>query len=379
MSKTLKNKAGLGKVGIIVAVVVVVVAALAAFLVLRGAGKETIKLGAVLSITGPGSDAGLGVRDGMLLAIDEINSRGGVQGRQIELILEDSQSNPQEAEGAFDRIEKEHHPLLFVSNSSSVSVPLASLSEDSEVVLVGLVTASPEVTAGKEWAFRYYPTAEQEVPPMLSLLAQLKVKELGILYLNDQYGLSTAEPLREGFEKAGGTVKSVPFEVTSSDFGAEINQLRDMEAICTIGYVRHVGDILGQLKEENYDGFLLASMAATAYNVTRDPSVTDGVHVAAPIIYDRDFLLAKEVKEKYESKYGSPFTHQVANGYDFIRLLAGLLEDEEISRENVKNVLEAGFVHPGIFGTIDVKPGEHDIVFPLHPAQFVDGELEYWR
>jgi len=128
-----------------------------------------------------------------------------------------------------------------------------------------------------------------------------------------------------------------------------------MEAIYTVGFVGHVGNILGQLKEANYDGFLLASEAATTYSVTGDPSVTDGVYVAAPIVYNQNFLLAKEAKDKYEDHYDKPFTHQAANGYDFVKLLTGLLEDQEISRDNIKTLLEAGFVHPGVFGNIDVK------------------------
>jgi hypothetical protein len=55
------------------------------------------------------------------------------------------------------------------------------------------------------------------------------------------------------------------------------------------------------------------------------------------------------------------------------------LEDEEVSRERMKSLLEQGFIYPGVFGDLDVKPGEHDIVFPLHPAQIVDGEVKYLR
>ena len=377
MKRISQNQTRFGARTIVIAVVLAA-AALAVFLKLRPAREETLKLGAVLSLSGPGSYSGEEVRDGLLLAIEEINSRGVINGRKIELILKDSKTNPQEAEIAFDRIEEEHHPLLYVSTLSSISVRLAPLSEENKVVLVGLVTASPKLTEQKEWVFRYYATAEHEVPPIISILDQLKVKELGILYLNDEYGISTAEPLREEFEKTGGIVKSVPFEAPTFDFEKEINQLKELEAIYTIGFVNHVGAILRQLKEENYDGFVLSAEAATTFNsLTAEVSVTDGVYVAAPIVYNQNFVLAQEVKGKYEDKYGKSFTHQSANGYDFIKLLAGLLEDEEISRDNLKRLLEAGFVHPGVFGNIDVEPGEHDIVFPLHPAQIVDGEITY--
>ena len=46
-------------------------------------------------------------------------------------------------------------------------------------------------------------------------------------------------------------------------------------------------------------------------------------------------------------------------------------------REGVKRVLEEGFIYSGVFGSLEVKAGEHDISFPLYPAQIVDGKVQY--
>ena len=132
----------------IIVIVVIILAGLAAFLTLRGGKKETIKIGAIISLSGPGSNL-LDVRDGMILATDEVNSRGGVNGRAIELIIEDNKSNPSEGEKAFNRIEEIHHPLLYVSTLSSVSLALSSIAEQKEVVLVGLVVGNPNLIKEK--------------------------------------------------------------------------------------------------------------------------------------------------------------------------------------------------------------------------------------
>jgi len=65
--------------------------------------------------------------------------------------------------------------------------------------------------------------------------------------------------------------------------------------------------------------------------------------------------------------------------YDVIRILGGLLENEELSRDNVKRILDKGFSYSGVFGSIDALPGEHDIAFPFLPAQIVDGKLVFRR
>jgi ABC-type branched-subunit amino acid transport system substrate-binding protein len=85
------------------------------------------------------------------------------------------------------------------------------------------------------------------------------------------------------------------------------------------------------------------------------------------------------VSDNYESIYNKQFDNSAANGYDIIRILGGLLENEELSRDNVKRILDEGFTHSGVFGSVEVLPGEHDMSFPLFPSQVVDGKLVFRR
>jgi len=369
-----KKKTVFGARGIIS--IVVVVAVFALFFMLWKGKKETIKIGAILSLSGSAGDVGQEARDGMLLAIEEVNSRGGINGKKIELIIEDSKTNLQEGKEAFDKIEKAHHPVLYLSMLSSVSMALAPLAEEHEVVLVALLTAVPQLTKQKEWVFRYWPTAEIEIPPILSILEELKVKKLGILYLNDEYGRSVSRLLKKGFERTGGMTKAEAYDLKETDFKEQITKLKDTEAIYVAGFSSYFENVFKQLKDENFRGFVFASMGTVDYPVRNMPEA-QGVYVTPPIIYEPDFFFTREAKEKYEAKYDKTFNHRVANGYDFIKLLAGLLEDEEISREGVKRVLEEGFIYYGVFGSLGVKAGEHDISFPLYPAQIVDGKVQY--
>jgi len=371
-----RNQAGFGRIQIIIAVVVVV-AVLAVLLMLRLQKKETIKIGAIIPFSGPAAHH-VDVMDAMLLAADEINTWGGINGRKIKFIIENSKTNREEGKKAFNRIEASHHPVLYVSTTSSVSMALAPLAEKNEVILVGLVVKTPALTKQRKWVYRYFASAECDIPPILYILSDLKAKKLGILYQNDEFGRSVFELLKEEFERIGGTVKSEPFKPEVFDYKEQIANLKDMGAIYAVGFESHMKNVFRQLREENFQGFILATSAASGPNVTSMPEA-NGVYVAAPSIYNPSFIFARELREKYEAKYNKPFTQYAANGYDFVKLLAGLLEDKEISRKSVKSVLEEGFIYSGVFGSIDVKAGEHDILFPLHPAQIVDGEVKYLR
>jgi branched-chain amino acid transport system substrate-binding protein len=358
MNKIFKNNFRFGRMGIIIAVIIVVTGLAVFFMLLRRGKEETIKIGVILPLTGAGEQLGVEARDGMLLATDGVNSRNGINGRKIQLIIEDSKSDLQEGKRTFNRIEKAYHPLFYVSVLSAISEAMAPLSEENSVVLFGLMTSSTGFTEHKKWVFRYY------------------VKNLGIIYINDEYGVSVFEIVKHGFQASGGIIRSKSFETGEFNYKEQIETLNDMEAICFIGFVPHIQAAFKQFREGDFEGFILAAGGASDPLVTSMPEANE-VYISAPIIYDPNYLFAKEAKEKYETRYNKPFNVFAATGYDFLIFIAGLLQDKKISRENVKIVLEEGFMYPGVFGVLDVKSGEHEIRFPFHPAQIVDGELKY--
>ncbi len=118
--------------------------------------KETIKIGAILSLTGTGSHL-VDLRDAMVMATKEINFRGGINGREIELLVEDSKTNPNEAIKAFERLEQgSKKPVIYISTNSSIGKALAPLAAQYKVVLVGANTPAPEFITYNDWVFRHF-------------------------------------------------------------------------------------------------------------------------------------------------------------------------------------------------------------------------------
>ncbi len=338
--------------------------------------KEPIKIGAIIALSGPAGHH-VNVRDGMQLAIDEINEFGGINGRKLELIVEDSRTDPEEGQKAFNRLEARHHPDLYVSTLSSVSMKLAPLAEKHQVPLAGLIVSTPRFPGNRHWAYRFSIASKDESEVILKLLKDLNVKRLGVLYQNEEFGLSVFKILQRGFEQSGGFIRGVPFKPRQPVFENKIESLKDMEAIYVVGFVRNEGSAIKMLKQLNYKGIILAASPATTYSVRTIPEA-DGVYVASTILYNPGHYYAAQASQKFTGKYKKKFTHHAATGYDFTRLLGGLLEDVEISRSEIRRRLEAGFVYHGVFGTLNVPAGENDILYPLFPAKIVDGRIKYF-
>ncbi len=365
---------------IIIAIIVIAIGIGSLFFFEELVGKESIKIGVTLSETGPGSGIGIEFRDGMLMAADEINSRGGINGRNIELIIVDSESNPEKAKKDFLEIEKTHAPLMYISSTSSISTTVSPLAEEYEVVLMVAATAR-ELTIDRQWVYRYFPMSDFEALAISRTLDDLNIKDLGILYQDDEYGRDLSNEVATKFETSEKTVTMESFEPIELDeinFKEHIVKLQDKDAVYVVAFPDYIEIIFKQMREVNYEGEILAPLDAVTFKVLNLPE-TNGVYLTAPIIYDSSFLFARTVAENFESRYNKQFDFNTGNGYDLIRILDGLLENEELSRDDVKRILDDGFIYSGVFGSIDVLPGEHDMAFLLFPSQVVNGELVFRR
>ena len=336
---------------------------------------EPIKIGAILSLSGPASYL-QEFRDAMILAMDEINRAGGINGRKIELFIEDSRTTPEGGKAAFEKLQKEHQPLLYIVNHSSVAMAVRDMAEEAKVCLIVVPSAAAELTTNQKWTFRYWVTAQQEIPPIITILNTLKVTKLGIIYLDDPFGRSLLQFLESSFKGENHAILTAAFPAKATQFKDQIKTVLDTEAIYVGGYVSHVPMIMAEIRAAGYSGHLLAVSSASDAIARKNPAV-EGIYLAAPLIYNQEYLYAKELSDKYTATYHIPLSFISATGYDILKLLEGLLAGKEINRESIRNVLDQGFHFPSSLGDKDVTVGSHEINFKLYPAQIRNGGIHF--
>ncbi|NOR52326.1 MAG: ABC transporter substrate-binding protein [Gammaproteobacteria bacterium] len=336
--------------------------------------QEPIKIGAIIPLTGKASQHA-SIAEGMELAIDEVNRLGGINGHPLEMILIDSETDPEAAKRAFAKIESESQPHLYVSSTSAVTLALAPLAEKSQVVLTGLVVSSPQFPLQQEWSFKYYNSSSGEFRPILSLVTDKGIERLGVIYQNDAYGTATLKAVKDMTKESGITIYSQPFETKQSDISKEVAKLSELEAILVIGFVKNTAKVLQQLHKSGYQGIKLSGPGGAS--IQRDNPEMNEVYISVPNVYDLRNPVVNMVKKDYEVRFNKTFSHQAAGGYDLIKLLNKVMQGQEITRENIQKRLNAQISYSGIFGNINKEEGEHEIGFPMFKSQIIDGRLIY--
>ena len=357
-------------------IVVIVILAIVIPLSLKPAEKEVIKIGAILPLSGSAAFSGEQMRDGMLMAVEEINNKGGINGRKIELLIEDSKGSAQEGVTAFNNLNLKS-PNIIISSLSAVSVALVPLAKEKEIPLLVTVVSVPNV-AKNEWVFRYYPTAEQEIPPLINIANELKINKIAVLYLNDDFGVSVYNTLKEKF---GGTVIGESFPIATGDFRTQITKIKSAnpEAILVVGFSSHIVNAVKQIKEFdlNIKIFGLSTMAVPDVRKALG-EVGEGIYLTAPMLYNNNVSdETKYFKETFKNRYNKEADHYAATGYDTIKLIEQVIRSSGYSKEAIKEGLTRLQSFTGLLGEAEING--RDISFPLYPARTEGGEIIYLK
>lgn len=218
------------------------------------AAGQAIKIGAIDPLSGPFAAYGEPVRDGMLLAVEEINASGGVNGRKLELLLEDDGGEPKNAVSAFTKLATVSKVAVIIGPlSSGCSMATAPLAERYKVVQISTLAGTIDLTNAGDYVFRIYPSAEVASRFIARVAVErFKTKRAAILYPNNPYGVAAHRFIDEVLRKDGVEIVATDtFKDGDRDFRTQIAKIKQASPdvlICS-AYYEEGAQILVQAKQ----------------------------------------------------------------------------------------------------------------------------------
>ena len=220
---------------------------------------DPITIGVLTSLTGPFTPWGLQARDGMELAVQDINAEGGVDGRPLELVEADDQNNPEEAVSAFERM-VEQDDIIAAGGviSSDVGLATARTAEELQVPLFLVKAgAAPILTQDSRYTFRTcLAAAPMVVQPFAQYVQEEGMTKVGAIIADYAWGQSIRAALEEQFGAMEGVDLQVEVApVGETDFTTYLRALEgfDPDIIISTGHPPGSGPITIQSADLGFD------------------------------------------------------------------------------------------------------------------------------
>ena len=216
---------------------------------------DTIKIGEYASLTGKEASLGQASHNGTLLAVEQINAAGGVLGRKLELISEDTQSKAGESSTAVRKlISRDKVVAILGEVVSSRSIEAAPVCQTMKVPMISPASTAPEVTAVGDYIFRACFIDPFQGPVMAKFaLETLKVKRIGLILTNSSaYSVGLAKYFKESFVAGLGVIAvEKNYSDGDKDFKAQLTAIKaaKVDAIFNPGYYAEGALIVRQARD----------------------------------------------------------------------------------------------------------------------------------
>jgi branched-chain amino acid transport system substrate-binding protein len=301
---------------------------------LPGAGcrkrdPNEILVGAYLSLSGPDTTFGTDSREGIELALEEVNAAGGVKGKHLAVLYEDDKSTTAEASQKVRQlIDRNKVVALLGEVASSRSMAGGLIANTKHVPMITPSSTAVGVTRGREWVFRTCPTDDQQGAVGARFVREnLDRRRVAIFFAaQDTYSSGLARSFRESFKKLGGEiVADKGYQKGETNFRTYLSELKaaNPEAIFVPNYYSDMVQIARQAKELGIPGSIF--MGGDGWDSTNlvdgAGAELEGAHYTNHYAPDIPWESSKKFLAAFTAKYKRDPTSIAAQGYDAARVL----------------------------------------------------------
>lgn len=295
------------------------------------AAAQAIKIANIVELSGTGASAGTTFKNGVELAVKEINASGGILGRKIETTSLDTQSNPGVAKGLAQKaIDDGVFAVFGPVFSGSVMVSMAETRRAEVPNFTGGEAASI-TQQGNPYIFRTSFTQSTAMPKVARYITNtLKAKKVAVLYVNNDFGKGGRDAVVKALEAAGAkVVADISSDSGQVDFSAPVLKAKQSEADVLFIYTNEEESAraLRELRKQGYDKPIVGESTLTGQKVIELAGpAANGVLAHVGLTVDAPLPAMRAFRGKFEKEYKYVSDHNGIKGYTGIYILKAAIE-----------------------------------------------------
>ncbi len=293
-------------------------------------GGAEIKVGEFASLTGKEATFGISSHEGTLLAVEEINAAGGILGKQVKLITEDTQSKPGEPATVVNKLIARDGVIAILGEvASSRSMEAAPICQKNKIPMISPSSTNPKVTESGDYIFRVCFIDPFQGTVMANFASQtLKAKKVAIFTdAKSDYSKGLAKFFKEKYLANGGTITSeLDYNGGDKDFKAQLTTIRggSPDAVFVPGYYTDVALICIQAKQLGLNAPLLGGDGWESEKLTEiGKDAVEGHYFSTHYHPEVGTEISKKFLDNYKKRFNGKIPDALAaNGYDSMLMLA---------------------------------------------------------
>ena len=321
---------------------------------------ETIKLGLMCPLTGKWASEGQDMKNIVSLLVDETNAAGGINGKKIELVVEDDAGDPRTAALAAQKLASAEVVAVIGTYGSAVTEASQNILDESGIVQIGTGSTSVRLTEkGLPLFFRTCPRDDAQGIAAAKVITSKGFKNIALVHDNSSYAKGLAEETRDALKGSG--VNIVFYDALTPgerDYTASLTKMKaaNPDFIFFTGYYPETGMLLRQKKEMGWEVPMMGGDAANHADLVKiaGPAAAAGYFfLSPPLPQDMDTDAAKAFLADFKAEYKSlPVSvWGVMAGDAFVAIEAALKAGKTTSQD-IADFLHNAKDLPAITGTM---------------------------
>lgn len=319
---------------------------------------SSYKIGFIGPMTGDNANYGILISQAAKLAVEQKNANGGINGVPVELVIEDSEGSAEKGAASFDKLYSSDKVLALVGPVfTGVTFTVSDLCQENGLVMITPSATHKDITSAGDYVFRTVVSdgLQGEVAGKY-FYEVLGYRNIGCLYIMNDYSQGLYEGMNASFEACGGKVSAVETaQLGDKDFKTQLTKLKaaGVEAIYIPNYTVEMAQ---QLEQAAQLGLNIPFLSCDGFS---NPEIyelagayTDGVVYIGPAqVAESDSY--KVFKEQYTAKFGVAPDSFATNAYDATNIILAAIEKAGADRKAIRDAVAGIKDFDGVTGKVN--------------------------
>ena len=291
---------------------------------------QTVFLFDAIELSGGGATVGTNWRDGVDLAVGEINAEGGILGRQIVVEHADTQTDPGVSKAVIAKgLDKDPYVILGPIYSSSTIVNMVEAQRAEKPQIVGSEAANI-TEQGNPYIFRTSLSQAASMPKIANYLVDSGIKSVAVIWVNNDFGKGGRDTAIKEFEARGIEIAAdISTEVQQVDFAPEVLRIKESGADALFAYLHEEESarLLLELRKQGYDKPIIGETTLLNENVIElAGEAANGVKGHVGLSVSAPVPAIQEFAKRFEETYGYTPDHNAMKGYIAVYVIKEITE-----------------------------------------------------